>query len=1662
MVTIVDDLDSLTLQEQIFKDVKYYISGDVSERIMLLLQSGGAENTKYFSDYVTHLICGQNAADTDLDDAQDIYQIPAVTENWVLACARLKRLASPKPYFPNKNKVFSNVVACVARVNSTDAKTLFALITYHGGKVKLNLDSQCTHLICGSAVGKKYSAALSLPHSIKIVTPDWVLESLRARIQAVAEVFHPKLLIVPQPPPKSMDRISAITGFDFEEGIAKNEVPTQNMTESKDDSTQALLDKLKQRMPWNHPPTTANSSVVITSGVNSMGYTTAMSTSSIVSKSIPPGIVTQNVQIQGSQANTQLMQKFGQNTIASQGINVQGQQINLQQQQQQQQQQTYQTQQSQQPHGLSAIQIQQQKLLQQHQLRMQMLQQKTISNQQSQQGFSQPNVSVAQMNQNISSQIQQHIQSNQHHIQQSQNISQSPATSMSSAQQQIENISQMLSQSANNLQQAQLNQQNMAMKQGLTLSQQSAVQNIAQQLAQSTQNLQQSLQNAKLNQNLGQSQVLNQQQILNSGQQLSSQNQGLIQQQTVQSLTNQQNINMGVVNQQGLVTSSQGQSNQNVQLNQLVGNTTQQSVIGQQIQTVQQNIQGQQGGNVPVQSAWRQQNIQMVQNVQGQHQIIRSPLVQSRNQSQVILQQQIMQTQQQALISNQQQQLSPQHTIQQNPQQILQQSINSQGQTISQTHHQILVQKQQLLNGSGQQQIVQTPQQVLINQHTGQQQILVHGNQQVTLQGGQQIVSQSQIVHQGGQIVNQGGQQIITQGGQQVLSQGGQHVITQQGQQHQVVIAQSSQQIVTQSGQQIIGQTVGQSQQVLSQVPQSPQPSQLSGSGIQQIITHSGGQQIVSPGGQQIVQGGQNVGWQQQQYLQQRQQLGQPGSVGPRVSWTAGSGGRQLIHLDAQTHAQLQQMDPQQRAMFVAQLQKRRQLSIQRACALAQQQQPGVVSGSPGAQSPAPAPQSVTFIRSQLPPGLSQQQQVQWLQQQGARAALPAAAPAPPPVGGAVGGTVGAVGGATVGGAVETSLLQRQQYQRLQQLQAQRDHAAHHHAAAKQVAPVAQHVAAPLQEQQVDALLTPPTPDQQQGAGALLVNPKTKTALANMLSIRLQSTNAPPDHEPSAAGTLRLMTAAHAAGSAVRAPARLLLGPAHHPHQVPTPAGSAGVVGNKVYAGAVRAAPPRAQFYGHNPNLKLPPDLFLLGCVFHIVEYQQSVGSERVSKWTEAIQRRGGEVEAVYCARVTHVLCETQRHGVVMQALRDAKRCVTAYWLSDAMERRGVAPPWQALHLPSMHAPRERPARHHRAALSGWRRDERRRLACSLRHLGAKLTPYMSRDNTVLICKRAEGGKYRRAREWGVPVVSAAWLTDLLLGNMTALAQIENAKYQQFNLASPFRMDYSLVSHLMNAWKMPINITQESHERAKRSAAAAGAALGGRRAKRARPPPSPPPAQPPAQPPPLQLAPRVLFSAVPQHDAARLAAIVRQLGGLVVTSAAEATHLIMEKLVRTAKLVTCLTTVKHLLTPEWVLESQRLNKFADEAKHALRDEAFAKEYNCDVSEVLLCGEQRRKLFEGITFYLTPCVMPQKSALTEMIELCGGKVEKNRRSFVSIQEIHSQRPYSYLILTVPNDLHLVYYLLQSEKTLNIVCNTEVVLSAIMRQKLEIQEFLVQVD
>lgn len=521
-----------------------------------------------------------------------------------------------------------------------------------------------------------------------------------------------------------------------------------------------------------------------------------------------------------------------------------------------------------------------------------------------------------------------------------------------------------------------------------------------------------------------------------------------------------------------------------------------------------------------------------------------------------------------------------------------------------------------------------------------------------------------------------------------------------------------------------------------------------------------------------------------------------------------------------------------------------------------------------------------------MPAGMTQQQQVQWLQQvqqQGARPQLIVRGGAPglspisqtaSPVPQQTTFPVDPNTTTTQQQQLQQLQIQRQQqYQRLQQIQNRPQ---------QQGQPVSPR-GFPEVNQDLSSVVTTPTtpgvPNQIQIAqdpnSQASMNSKTKTALANMLSNRLGnngSVSSIPETqtEPSAAGTLRLMTAQHNAALnqsvTQRTPQELAVIQQQQQQQVQQQAAQRRTLGNITNSSpttpvvvnsqpttapvAVSHSPSsikppfspgrpplqRPQFYGHNPNLKLPPALFLLGCTFFIVEYDE-VCEDMLPEWKELIQRHGGEIEQMYCPRVTHVLCRTQRHGVVMQAIRDSKRCVTAYWLNDTVLKKQVVPPWQALHLPMPSTfGTQRPATRHIIGISGFEGEERARIKNMIDESGAMLTTYLSRHNTVLICKRPEGPKYKRAKDWNIPVVNTVWLSDILLGNLSGMSQFETAKYQQYNITGPFRIDYGLVPHLMSksfvilmfffifylfvvaaAWKSPINLTQESHERVKRS-----------------------------------------------------------------------------------------------------------------------------------------------------------------------------------------------------------------------------------------------------
>lgn len=839
---------------------------------------------------------------------------------------------------------------------------------------------------------------------------------------------------------------------------------------------------------------------------------------------------------------------------------------------------------------------------------------------------------------------------------------------------------------------------------------------------------------------------------------------------------------------------------------------------------------------------------------------------------------------------------------------------------------------------------------------------------------------------------------------------------------------------------------------------------------------------------------------------------------------------RQFIQMDAQTHAQLQQMDPQQRAIFLQRIQKQRQLVLQRQLQAQQQNrgvleqnqiQFGVRANQP--QGAQPQPQAAV-IRGQIPPGLNPQHQIQWLQQQrhnqiviqqNSRPVL--VQQQPQPTAGIIRAPLQTVQHQRLPVNVVSQPTQQQQWQqenniqavtqqpvtptqqqqqqqllnmrqqqlqiqRIQQLQLQKQHQAPAAGPRMPLYSTQATIPPPPAPTPQPSVLIPQhqeTPDsgsnelfgvngQQQTQQGLVVNAKTKTALANMLSIRLQTGSTSTDG--SAAGQLRMMTAQHQAPLPPPPPPqvaqlpfqRTTLGNVNNniglrsSEIVPSP----GITKPAAFAQtALRVAavlqksasgtPPtnhhhRPQFYGHSPNLKLPPDMFLLGCVFLIMEYDRS-GFD-VTMWRRIILENGGETELTYSLRVTHILCQTQKHPLVQQGIRDGKRCVTAEWLSDIMIKQQVLPPWLALHFPTPFSD-EKPCRNLIISHSGFEGEERTRVKKMIEAVGAKMTSYYTSHNNILVCRRPEGEKYKKAREWGRSVVNVQWLNEVLFGHYSCLQHPENPKYQQFNIGNPFRIDYTLVPHLMGAWKVPIQVTQECYDRAKASGivgpkrkrprVASPTNMGGIEQENMFPIEStlPPIGMPKAI---------VLFSG-PTTTPADGEKKVLHLGGVLAKNCREATHLVVYKLQRTLKFMCALSVCRYIVNINWLNDSFNSSQFLDEQPYMVDDPEFEKKHNCNIMKIL-SNPDRSRLFAGKVFYITPGVIPSRSALTEMVICAGGIVEKQRKSLKQIQELDSN---SYIIITVSNDFHLVSDVIRA----NIgIYGAEFIMSAILTQRL----------
>merc|ERR1712079_298866 len=185
----------------LFKEVKYYITGNISENVQKALAAGEAKKTAYLSGINTHCIVGYDPDMNEVSEATDMLDVPSVDQDWVIASAQAKQILPIKPFSPAEGRLFMGVTACVGDVSAEDQTKLWAMLSWHGGKMTKEMAAGVTHVIVNMPLGELYTAAMA-KQGLKIVTSAWVMETVKSNSKMNEELYHPRLLLIPENKPK--------------------------------------------------------------------------------------------------------------------------------------------------------------------------------------------------------------------------------------------------------------------------------------------------------------------------------------------------------------------------------------------------------------------------------------------------------------------------------------------------------------------------------------------------------------------------------------------------------------------------------------------------------------------------------------------------------------------------------------------------------------------------------------------------------------------------------------------------------------------------------------------------------------------------------------------------------------------------------------------------------------------------------------------------------------------------------------------------------------------------------------------------------------------------------------------------------------------------------------------------------------------------------------------------------------------------------------------------------------------------------------------------------------------------------------------------------------------------------------------------------------------
>nr|XP_035153335.2 mediator of DNA damage checkpoint protein 1 isoform X6 [Callithrix jacchus] len=134
-------------------------------------------------------------------------------------------------------------------------------------------------------------------------------------------------------------------------------------------------------------------------------------------------------------------------------------------------------------------------------------------------------------------------------------------------------------------------------------------------------------------------------------------------------------------------------------------------------------------------------------------------------------------------------------------------------------------------------------------------------------------------------------------------------------------------------------------------------------------------------------------------------------------------------------------------------------------------------------------------------------------------------------------------------------------------------------------------------------------------------------------------------------------------------------------------------------------------------------------------------------------------------------------------------------------------------------------------------------------------------------------------------------------------------------------------------------------------------------------------------------APKVLFTGVVDAQGERA---VLALGGSLADSAAEASHLVTDRIRRTVKFLCALGRGIPILSLDWLHQSRKAGCFLPPDEYVVTDPEQEKNFGFSLQDALSRARERR-LLEGYEIHVTPGVQPPPPQMGEIISCCGGTV-----------------------------------------------------------------------